>query len=167
MAKSDAAPVFLIAFVALLALLPNAWRYLDKAGWIPHREVIGTYVGQNGWTPGEYRDCIALPTSDGKLARVSSGILACDLEGHETEDLRTVVPHQLEMTFWGRVERHDMGVNDEELRRRNAICAEAPKNEQERTARRDLCDEEKHIGKIEWLWRCRRNSSSVTCWALN
>jgi hypothetical protein len=54
-----------------------------------------------------------------------------------------------------------------ELRRRNAICAQDTKDDQERVARRDLCDEEKHIGKIEWLWRCRRNESSVTCWSVN
>jgi hypothetical protein len=63
-----------------------------------------------------------------------------------------------------------MGDNDyhlRELKRRNALCAEEPKTDQERIARGDLCDEGKHIGKIEWRWRCRRNESSVTCWAVN
>jgi len=165
-------PYIVVIFIVIA--VPFAWNNLDRAGWIPHRKVIGTYIGQNGWTPGEYRDCVALPTDDGKLTRVNrgvfGGILACDLEGHEVEDLRTVVPHQVDVTFWGRVHRDDMIVNEDywrELKRRNDICAEAPKNELEGTAHRDLCEEEKHIGKIEWRWRCRRNTSSVTCWALN
>ena len=47
------------------------------------------------------------------------------------------------------------------------VCVEEPKSDQERVDRRGLSDEEKHIGKIEWLWWCRRNESSVTCWAVN
>ena len=135
--------------------------------------MTATYIGQNGWTPGEHRECIAVPTNDGKLSPnrgVFGGFLACDLEGHAMEDMRQVAPHAIAVTFWGRVERHEMGDNDDhwrELRRRNTICAEEPKIDQERVARRGLCDEEKHIRKIEWLWQCRRNESSVTCWAVN
>ncbi len=103
-------------------------------GWIPHHQVTATYIGQNGWMPGEYRDCIGVPTREGKLSPYSGvfgGFLSCDLEGHAKEDLDRVVPHELSVTYWGRITRHDMG------------------------------------DKVEWRWRCRRNESSVTCWAVN
>ena len=182
-----------LTFVALAATVvalvaPLTWRsladpvaLLDKQGWIPHRQAVATYVGQSGWMPGEYRNCIGEPTTEGKLSPIRGpggvfgGVLACDQEGHATEDPRQVIAHEFDVTFWGRVERPEMmwGSKGEhwfdwELKRRNAICAEDPKAQQERTARKDLCDEENHIGKIpEWRWRCRRNESSLTCWAVN
>ena len=122
---------------------------------------------------GEYRDCIGVPTKEGKLSPyrgVFGGDLACDAEGHATEGLNRVTPHELSVTYWGRIARHDMGDNDDhlrELRRRNAVCVEDAKTDQERIARGGLCDEDKHLGKIEWRWRCRRDQASVTCWAVN
>jgi|SRR5271169_5723325 len=151
------------AIVAVVVVV--LFAILDDAGWIPRHEVTAIYVGQNGWMQGEYRDCIADTTREGTIS-----FLACDLEGHAKEDLDRVIPHELNVTYWGRIERLDLGNNElrwQELRRRNGLCAEGARTNQERIARRGLCDEDKRTGKIEWGWRCRRNESSVTCWAVN
>jgi hypothetical protein len=79
----------------------------DDVGWLPHHEVTATYIGQNGWMPGEYRDCIAVPTREGKLSPyvgVFGGYLACDAEGAK-QDLSLVIPHHLSITFWGKITR--------------------------------------------------------------
>jgi hypothetical protein len=157
----------------IVLVLVDEWHELDHIGWIPHRAVTATYIGESGWMSGEYRDCIGAPTREGKLSPYSGvfgGFLSCDLEVHSKEDLDRVVPHELSVTYWGRITRHDMGDNDDywrELRRRNVACAEDAKTDQERIAHRNLCDEDKHIGKVEWRWRCRRSESSLTCWAVN
>jgi hypothetical protein len=99
-----------LAFAATIVSVAvfGAWHRADNTGWFPHHEVTATYLGQNGWMPGEYRDCIAVPTREGKLSPfvgVFGGYLACDAEGHAKEDLSLVIPHHLSITFWGKITR--------------------------------------------------------------
>jgi hypothetical protein len=162
--------VFLVVF-AIVAVL--GFDGLEYAGLIPHRQLTATYIGQNGWMTGEYRECIAVPTKTGNLAPfegVMGGFLSCDLEGHERENLDQVTAHEMDVTYWGRKNRPDLAEGKQysrELRRRNALCAKTAITAREKDQRQDLCDEDKHIGKIEWHWRCRRNVASLTCWAEN
>ncbi|MGA7926405.1 MAG: hypothetical protein WCA20_10430 [Candidatus Sulfotelmatobacter sp.] len=68
----------------------KAREILDGLGWIPHHEVTATCIGRNGWMPCEYRDCIAVPTREGRLSPyvgVFWGYLSCDAEGHAKEEL--------------------------------------------------------------------------------
>jgi hypothetical protein len=133
--KKLAVPAVVATVVVLVSF--EGCHELDHIGWIPHRAVTATYIGQNGWIPGEYRDCIAIPTRDGKLSPyvgVFGGYLACDAEGHGKEELSRVIPHHLRITFWGEIQRS-----------------------QERRSQ----------GESEWRWTCRLNEASVTCWAVN
>ncbi len=103
--------VRLVSTLVIFTLLAGGikgWEILDALGWIPHHDVTATYIGQNGWITGEYRDCIAVPTREGRLkpfVGIFGGFLSCDAEGHAKADLGLVTPHYLSITFWGKVTR--------------------------------------------------------------
>lgn len=129
----------LVIFILVVGGL-KAREILDGLGWIPHHEVTATYIGQNGWMPGEYRDCIAVPTREGRLSPyvgVFGGYLSCDVEGHAKEDRSLMIPHHLSITFWGKITRSLAG------------------------------GQSQGNGESAWRWSCRLNEASVTCWAVN
>jgi len=140
-----AAMVF--AVVAFLAR-----RSLDKIGWIPHGQITSVWSpAEQPWAIGEYLDCIASPRG-GTMTKPgygASGIasLGCarDWERETNENLRA---QTVQVTYWGRIA--------------------VPYPESARLYRRLLTtsDSAPH-DRLPFRWRCRRNHSSVTCWAVN
>jgi len=37
----------ILILAVIFAILFGAWDHLDRAGWIPHRQVTATYIGQS------------------------------------------------------------------------------------------------------------------------
>ena len=135
--------LYLAAFVA--------WPTLDKRGWIPHRQVTRVFSPvERPWTIGEYLDCEAEPS--GIPRRGFSGIstLGC-ARGWEWEEQAATIhlqPSEMRITFWGRI----IIPYPESVRLYGKMIktpASAPYYER------------------AFRWRCRRNESSVTCWAVN
>jgi hypothetical protein len=101
------ADLALVIFILVAGGL-MAREILDGRGWIPHHRVTPAYIRQNGWIPDEFRDCIAVPTREGRLSPnvgVFGGFLSCDAEDHAKEDLSLVIPHHLSIISWGKITR--------------------------------------------------------------
>lgn len=157
-----------VAFIVLAAMLGAlvgfiAWGPLDKRGWIPHHQVTSVWSPvERPWQIGEYLDCAASPRG-GTLTKPgygSTGVasLGCarDWEYRGTEkgtltgraEAFHLTPQDVQVTYWGRIR--------------------IPYPESAQLYRQMLMTQDfSAFDKLPFRWRCRRNQSSVTCWAVN
>ena len=139
-----AVPVVLVALFA-----PIAWHIIDRMGWIPHRGLTRVWVPvETPWVIGEYLDCVAAPRPPMTAPPGSPGIdnMGC-MRGWEA-DREHLRPEDLEVNYWGRI-AIPYPESAELYRRIMTTPASAPYDER------------------PFRWRCRRNKSSLTCWAVN
>jgi hypothetical protein len=97
---SSRLPAWLTASVVVLiiVLAVGAATAANRAGWIPHRQETTVYIGVAGWEVGQYRDCVALPESNGSMI-----FLGC--VGRRRAEMS---PDVWPVTYWGQVHRKDM-----------------------------------------------------------
>lgn len=129
---------------------------LDREGWIPHRQVTRLMVPtEQPWVTGEFLDCVAEP-HPGLTNRYygSNWTAAVDWIDSLTcgRDWKNdyITEQDLRVTYWGRIR--------------------IPYPESERLYWRIVAASTKDSSypyNRPFRWRCRRNESSVTCWAVN
>ncbi len=141
---------FVWAIVALIVVFGafSQWREIDRCGWIPHHQLTRVWApGRANWSVGEYVECAAQPRAPLMWPPGSSGIenLSCT---RRSDNNSTLLPEDVEVTYWGRI----------------AI----PYPESAQLYRKIVTTPESApYDKLPFRWHCRRNASSVTCWALN
>ena len=97
--KSRMRPWLTVSVVVLTFVLTvSAAVAANRAGWIPHRQDTTVYVGVGEWSVGEYRNCVALPESNGSMI-----FLGC--VGRRRAEMS---PDVWPVTYWGQVRRKDM-----------------------------------------------------------
>jgi hypothetical protein len=77
--------------------LASLWA-ANRAGWVPHHEDTTVYVGVSDWSEGEYRNCVALPETNGAMI-----FLGC--VGERRAEMS---PDVWRVTYWGQTRRRDM-----------------------------------------------------------
>ncbi len=142
-----------LAVVATVVVLVSfdGWHELDHMGWVRHRQLTHVWVPiEQPWQIGEYLDCTGQPRAPMLWPPGSPGIenLGCmrslEWEGNK-EHLR---PEDVEVIYWGRI----------------AI----PYPESAQLYRKIMTTPDSApYDKRPFRWRCRRNESSLTCWAVN
>ena len=86
------------AVVLVVALCLGAAVAANRAGWIPHRQETTVYMGVSDWSVGEYRNCVALPETNGAMI-----FLGC--VGERRPEM---APDVWRVTYWGQTRRRDM-----------------------------------------------------------
>ncbi|MGA8735803.1 MAG: hypothetical protein WB558_17935 [Terriglobales bacterium] len=129
----------------------SQWREVDHYGWIPHRQLTHVWVPvEQPWGVGEYLNCRASPRAPMTAPPGSPGIenLACVRRSESEQNNGHLLPEDVEVTYWGRI----------------AI----PYPESAQLYRKIMTTPDSApYDKLPFRWHCRRNESSVTCWAVN
>ena len=86
------------AIVGGIALALSSFWAANCAGWIPHHQDTTVYVGVSEWNVGEYRNCVALPETNGSMI-----FLGC--VGERRAEMS---PDVWQVTYWGKTSRRDM-----------------------------------------------------------
>lgn len=142
-----------IAGVIAAIILLLSWRRLDDVGWIPHRQITRIWSPvERPWVVGEYLECNASPRppmTDPRQNSPGIDFLICARDREwEARTKANTGPNDVRVTYWGRV----------------AI----PYPESAELYRKILTTpDSSHYYNWPFRWRCLRNKSSVTCWAVN
>lgn len=137
-----------ILLIIILGSLPSLWNGADHAGWIPHHQATKVWSPDGKpWEAGEYLDCVASPRpplTDPKHASSGIEFLSCARTAEWDKEGVSLTEKEMQVTYWGRI----------------AI----PYPESAKLYHNDLTVP---FDKWRFRWHCRRNSSDVTCWAVN
>jgi hypothetical protein len=147
---------FVIAASILALVVVGGVDRLDEMGWVPHRQVTRVMVPvEQPWVFGEFLDCVAEPHPGMTIRGYGSNwidsarwidSLACARDwknGH-------IMQQELQVTYWGRT-RIPYPESARLYARLMAVRTNDPS----------------YPYNSPFRWRCRRNNTSVTCWAVN
>jgi hypothetical protein len=91
-----------LVFFIIIAGSIGGYHALDDAGWIPHTRTVDVYM-KGEWLQGENRVCIGVPNWNIPNPHVELATLNC-----VPEALNELQPHNLNVRFWGKIDRPDL-----------------------------------------------------------